>query len=105
MIRSFNEWLFLQESNMWERYGENLPSMFRMTHYALPTQQQLDEFQNYPDLTADDIVQGFGYTIVGRGVNSPRNTKMIIDSIQMLADRYPESKTYKEALAIARERK
>lgn len=77
--------------------------MFTMTHYALPTPKQLDEFQEYPNLSADDIYQGFGYTIVGRGVSSPDNCQKIIESIKMLATKYPERKAYKEALLKAEE--
>lgn len=103
MVQSFNEWMSLRESNLWERHGENLPSIFRRTYYALPTNEQIEEFQQYPDLTAKDILQGFGYTIVGRGVDSPKNKQMIVDSIQMLSDRYPEKQAYKEALVLAKE--
>lgn len=106
MAQSFNEWMALRESTqstIWERHGEQLPSLFRRTYYALPTEQQLEEFQQYPGLTAADIIQGFGYTIVGRGVDGPKNKQMIVDSIQMLVNRYPKNSTYKEALALAKE--
>ncbi len=107
MVQSFNEWVALREnkqSTIWERHGvDNLPSIFRMTYYALPTGQQLDEFQQYPDLTAKDILQGFGYTIVGRGVDSPKNKQMVVDSIKMLVDKYPDNDVYKEALTLAKE--
>ena len=102
MVQTFNEWVKLRESNLWERHKE-LPSIFMRTYYALPTLEQLEEFQQYPHLTAEDIHQGFGYTIVGRGVSSPTNCQKIIDSIKMLVDRYPEREVYKEALNKARE--
>jgi hypothetical protein len=106
-MKKFNEWMKqresnLCESNLWERHKE-LPSLFMRTHYALPTQEQLEEFQEYPNLTAEDIVQGVGYTIVGRSINSQSNFQKIIESIKMLVDRYPERKTYQEALTKAKE--
>ena len=104
MVQTFNEWMSLKESNLWERHGEKLPSIFRRTYYALPTDEQLEEFQQYPDLTADEILDGFSYTIVGRGMDSPKNKQMIVDSIQMLSDRYPQKQTYKEALKMAKEK-
>ena len=102
MTATFNEWLVLRESTLWERHKE-LPSMFTSTHYALPTARQLDEFEHSPDLSVDDIVQGFGYTIVGRGVSSPDNCQKIVESIKLLAERYPEREVYKEALVRAKE--
>jgi hypothetical protein len=102
VAKSFNEWISLKESTIWEKHKE-LPSLFTSTHYALPKPEQLDEFQKYPHLTAEDIRQGFGYTIVGRGVSSPDNMQKIVRSIEMLIDRYPERETYKEALALAKE--
>lgn len=94
----FKVWV---ESTIWEKHKE-LPSIFTRTYYALPTKEQIEEFKNYQDLSVDDIVQGFGYTIVGRGVNSPDNCQKIVQSIEMLANQYPERKVYKEALVKAK---
>jgi hypothetical protein len=102
MATTFTEWMSLRESTIWEKPGD-LPSIFMSTYYALPTSKQLDEFQKYPDLSVDDIVQGFGYTIVGRGTSSPDNCQKIIEAIRMLAERYPERAVYKEALEKAKE--
>lgn len=98
MLQTFNEWL--QENNLWERHKE-LPSIFRRTYYALPTSEQIEEFALYKNLTADDILDGFSYTIIGRGMKNPDNDKKIVNSIQMLVDRYPENKTYQDALVKA----
>jgi hypothetical protein len=102
-LRTFNEWVLLQEDTIWEKHGRDLPSIFKSTHYALPTYQQLEEFSDYPELTAEEIVQGFGYTIVGRGVSSPDNCKKIVESIRLLVERYPDRLEYKEALTKAEE--
>lgn len=90
-MKTFNEWV-----------EEKKPSIFRSTYYALPTEEQLNEFGDYPDLTSDEIVDGFGYTIIGRGMNSPENKQKIIQSIEMLIEKYPDRKTYKEALEKVR---
>lgn len=102
IMQTFNEWIVLRESTLWERHKE-LPSIFTATYYSLPTSMQLDEFQEYPDLSVEDIVQGFGYTIVGRGVSSPDNCQKIIESIRMLSERYPDREVYKAALVKAKE--
>lgn len=103
-MEKFNEWVVLrenQEGTLWERHKE-LPSIFKRTYYALPTSQQLEEFQQYPDLSADDICQGFGYTIVGRGVRSLDSNQKIVESIRRLVERYPDREAYKEALVKAK---
>lgn len=81
------------------------PSIFQYTIYRLPTEEELNEFAEFPNLTAKDIEKGFGYTIIGRGMASPKNKQMIINSIQMLIERYPENDVYKEALELAKKEK
>lgn len=77
------------------------PSIFQYTIYRLPTDEELKEFKNYPNLTAKDIENGFGYTMIGRGIKSGKNIKMIQDGIKMLINKYPAYKRYKEVLEIA----
>lgn len=110
-MKSFNEWVSGREAQVicegtegtiWERHKQ-LPSIFTRTYYALPTSEQVEEFQDFQHLTAEDIVQGFGYTIVGRGVSSPDNCKKIVESIRMLTERYPDNEAYKDALVKAQE--
>lgn len=103
MVRTFSEWVQVRENTIWERHKQ-LPSIFTRTYYALPTSEQVEEFEQFPHLTAEEIVQGFGYTIVGRGVNSPENSRKIVESIRMLVDRYPEQEAYKDALELAKKR-
>ncbi len=76
---------------------EKLPSIFRATIYRMPTAQELEEVNKY-NLSADDIAQGFSYTMIGRGVKSQQNSKQIVDSITQLSKMYPDNSAYKQAL-------
>lgn len=98
-MQTFNEWMELKEVK------HSKPSIFRRTYYALPTTEQIEEFKDYPALTAEDINQGFGYTIVGRGISNTESINKIIESIQMLINRFPENKVYQTALRLAKQRK
>lgn len=89
---------------IWERF-KDLPSYFRRTHYALPTPEQIEEFDKYPALTPDDIGQGVGYTIVGRGMRGQSQQQQIVQAIRMLVDRYPDRAVYQDALAAAESEK
>ena len=77
--------------------GRSMPTIFTRTIYRLPTHEELFEVNNY-QLESDEIVNGFYYTIVGRGMKSPSNIRMIKESIKMLCDLYPENSEYKKAL-------
>lgn len=77
--------------------GRSMPTIFTRTIYRLPTNEELFEVNNY-QLEADEIVKGFSYTIIGRGMRSPSNVNMIKESIKMLCDLYPENLEYKKAL-------
>ena len=78
------------------------PSIFEYTIYRLPTSSEIEEVNSF-NLTSDEILNGFRYTIVGRGIMTENNKKLIIDSIQMLIDKYPNNKEYKNALTSANE--
>ena len=78
------------------------PSIFKYTIYRLPNEKELEEFENYPNLTPKQIYNGFGYTIIGKGMNSEKNTNMIKQSIQMLIDKYPNDDRYKQALELVK---
>ena len=58
----------------------------------------MQEFENY-DLSSEDIIKGFSYTIIGRGIKSNNHIQMIIESIKMLCDKFPNNEIYKEALS------
>ena len=104
-INTFKQFSLNESNNtsisIWEKYGENLPTIFKKTIYKLPTQAQLEEFEAF-QLESEDIVNGFGYTIIGRGMKSEANSRMIISSISMLCDKYPDNKEYKIALNQAK---
>jgi hypothetical protein len=87
--------------SIWELYGENLPSIFKRTIYRMPTNEELFEVNEF-NLDADCIVQGLGYTIVGRGMNTMESKNMIYNSIQNLCKLFPKNTTYRTALDIAR---
>jgi hypothetical protein len=81
-----------------ERDGK--PSIFCYTIYRFPDAEEFKEFEEFPDLTPDQIVQGFSYTMIGRGMPNPSNKKLIKDSIEKLIELYPDKETYKEALNL-----
>lgn len=81
------------------------PSIFQYTIYRLPTEGEISEFAKFPDLTAEDILKGFSYTMIGRGILSESVKKMIYDGIKMLVDKYPHNQHYNDALEMAHELK
>lgn len=91
--------------NMGIEPSKDKPSIFQYTIYRLPTEEELDEFINYPNLTAEQIVDGFGYTIIGRGMKSEKNDKMIKQCIQLLIDKYPKDNKYKYAFNLLNKNK
>jgi len=80
--------------------GKTKPDIFTHTTYRMPTDAELEDFKNY-NLTAREIANGFGYTIIGRGIRDAANTKMIKEAIQALINKFPDNKTYSEALKLA----
>src|SRR5689334_10667967 len=87
--------------SLWDS-GKSLPKIFNRTIYRLPTEEELEDVHDH-ELTPQDIVDGFSYTIIGRGMNSPKNSQMIIQSITMLSQKFPEDEVYRKALADALE--
>jgi len=80
---------------------KNLPKMFQRTHYRLPNDEDLEDIDKH-NLTADEIVNGFYYTIVGKGMESKDNVDKIIEAIKLLIKKYPKD-VYKNALDIAKQ--
>lgn len=79
------------------------PKLFTYTAYRLPNKEDLIDIDNCK-LTSDEIIEGFGYTIVGRGILGSKQRKDIIQSIQMLVDMFPTNKEYKKALETVKQK-
>ena len=71
--------IFLNES-----YNKT-PNFFSYTHYKLPNKDELIDINKY-NLSSTEILKGFIYTIVGKGIISKQNKENIIKSIKMLCD-------------------
>ena len=79
-----------------EAIKQQLPSYFMRTHYQVPTQQQLQEFKNYQNLTKKQVQTGLEYNAVGKGKQTPKTDKLKLQIIQILIDAYPDNKIYKQ---------
>lgn len=77
--------------------AEVKPSIFSRTIYRLPTADELYELNSY-HLDSQKILSGFKYTLIGRGILSQKNKDMIVDSISILCDLFPDNIEYKKAL-------
>lgn len=78
------------------------PSFFSCTNYRLPTAEELKEINSF-DLSSKELMEGFGYTIVGRGIMREQEKNDIIKSAVMLSEMYPENRVYQEAIKQAKE--
>ncbi len=83
--------------SIWDKYGDKLPAIFKRTIYRVPTESELRDVARV-SFTAPELIQGFTYTMVGRGVCSPKNKSQIIQSLTMLWSMYPDRPEYLEAL-------
>ena len=83
-----------------EAETKSKPSIFSHTIYRLPTEDELKEVDSCK-LSAKEIVNGFGYTIIGRGIKSSKNSQMIKQSVKMLSDLFPENQEYKKAIDLS----
>jgi hypothetical protein len=90
---------FLNE-NFTFKPNDKSPEIFQKTIYRLPTKDELENINSY-NLSAQEIFNGFEYTIIGRGIKSLKNKNMIIESIKQLCELYPDNKNYEEALNLA----
>jgi len=80
------------------------PSIFNETIYRDPTDKELDEVNN-SNLSSDEILNGFYYTMIGRGFLDEENKKMIVNAIKRLTERFPTNEEYKIALEEAKKLK
>ncbi len=95
---------YISDKSINENYSDvnKLPSFFRETKYRLPNIEEIKEFEKY-DLTPQEILNGFHYSIVGRGILDGKRKQMIITAIKMLIDYYLDinNEIYKQALELA----
>ena len=75
------------------------PSIFTHTTYRLPTDSELQEFSEC-NLSAKQVIDGFSYTIIGRGIKRQTETLMILEAIKMLCNKFPENLEYHRALNL-----
>lgn len=80
----------------------NKPSIFTRTTYRIPTRSELFEI-NSAHLSANEILEGLKYTIIGRGILGQKQKDMIIESISMLCTIFPFNREYQTALKNAKE--
>lgn len=77
-----------------------VPRMFQYTAYRLPTNADLDEIHAC-NLSSDQVLSGFVYTIVGKGITNRENIRDIVVSIDLLNKRHPDAR-YQVALEKAK---
>jgi len=80
------------------------PSFFTATKYRDPTDKELQEIHD-SNPNADDLIQGFGYSIIGRGFAAFKHKLMIINAIERLNKLDPGNQQYKIALKRAKSMK
>lgn len=76
---------------------KKVPFMFSGTRYRLPTKEELEEIHDCK-LSAKEIIKGFSYTIIGRGIKSEKTKRDITKSLRMLSELYPDNEEYKKAI-------
>jgi leucyl aminopeptidase len=82
--------------------GEKLkPSFFQGTKYREPTDVELLEIHKSGP-TGEDLMKGFGYAMIGRGMLNSDNKAMIIRAIERLCKIQPSNKEYWGALEQAK---
>lgn len=87
-----------------EETAKHKPEIFKRTIYRDPTKEELEDV-NSKKLSAKDILSGFSYTMVGRGMLFQKQKDQIVNAITLLTDLFPENKEYKEALDEAKKKK
>jgi hypothetical protein len=87
-----------------EGLGSNKPIIFSRTIYRIPTKEELEDVNSY-NLNSEEILNGFRYTLVGRGILDNKIKQQIIESIEMLIKLFPDNIEYENALEEAKELK
>lgn len=65
--------------------------LFNHTRYRVPPDEDLLELKD-KDLTVDQLVDGIGYIIIGRGMYSSKNTDTMLEIAKRLSVLIPEKK-------------
>lgn len=89
------------EQNMWND-DTKLPKIFTYTKYDLPSIEDLKEIDEC-HLNTEQIIDGFCYTIIGRGKRSVETDQKIYNSIKMLSEYFPYNMEYIKALNTIKE--
>ena len=89
------------QQSIWDKYGDKLPPIFRQTIYRAPTDKELDEVGRVR-FTAPELLQGFSYTIVGRGIDTPATKGTILAALNRLSQLYPFRSEYKAAISLVK---
>jgi hypothetical protein len=100
-IKNFAKGIVGEKIDM-SKYANKEPSFFSGTKYRLPTKEELKEIDDC-DCSVDEITQGTGYAIIGRGIERQKEKDMIINIIESLCELDPKNNNYKEALKKAKE--
>lgn len=79
----------------------NKPGFFSRTYYRIPNEEEIDNIDSC-NLSAKEILDGFKYTIIGKGIIDNDKKDMIIKSIKLLLNKFPDKLEYKLALKIAK---
>jgi len=95
--KMLNESIEQVYTTIWDKYGENLPEIFKKTIYRMPSTSELSNINSF-ELNANEIIQGLTYTIVGRGMKNAESKNKIFTSISNLSKMYPDNNEYKKAL-------
>lgn len=80
------------------------PKIFTYTAYRLPNAEDIKEI-NSINLSAKEILDGFSYTLIGRGILSNDTKNKIIEAINMLIESNTSNEEYKKALEMAKSMK
>ena len=76
------------------------PDFFSETWYRDPTDEQLKDINTY-NFPAEKIINGFSYSLVGRGMMHSNIKDQIVKGITRLCNMYPKNNEYKKALKDA----
>jgi len=81
---------------------ENKPDIFTHTIYRSPTNEELVNVNSFK-LSSKEILNGFYYTMVGKGVLNKQTKNRIVAAIDCLIKLYPNNKEYENALSDAKQ--